>query len=173
MKKQYERLTREIREGRAFATNIPNVLAQNEIYEKLANKKGFTAITTRNDNPSEILKTPMKADNRNIIKISTHYVILGNHKYTEEEIAEFADKTPRYAHEQIMKNINYYENGNTMFMAYYNNNVHFKSVVEYVDLNTNEIFTKQEMVEMGYMSNRPSGNKQPYLRVGIDKIVGI
>lgn len=171
MKKQERVMPREIRNGRKFALSVPTeTLSRETLFETLANKKGFTAITIIKRNIGN--KKMQERNGRNFVKISTHYVVLGNHKFSQEEIEEFANKTPRYAHEQLMKNINYYENGTTQFIGYYNNNRHFRSTVEYVDLNTNEIFTKREMIEMGYIKEE-TPNTNPFLKVGIENIVAI
>ena len=130
----------------------PQVIGEEHAIERINALRGnFKGIMVRNDNPSDVSKKAQKEVNRNFIKFSIHYAVLGKKPYTEEEIAEFQAKGERPNLEIISKNLREY-NGIMYFYARFNKNHNLHSKVIYVDTNTNEVFTKDQMIENHFLN---------------------
>ena len=128
----------------------PTLLGVEQAVEHINNLRGnFKGIKVINPNPSEVSKKAEKADNRHFVKYGIHYVVLGKKHYTQEEIAEFEAKGEREDLEIISKNLRV-KKGVMYFFARYNANKNLKSKVIFVDTNTNEVFTRQQMIDNGY-----------------------
>ena len=138
----------------------PQPMGVENVVERIGDLKGnFKGVMVRNDNPSDVSKKAQKSVNRNFIKLSIHYAVLGNKPYTEEEIAEFEAKGDRPNLEIISKNLREY-NGVMYFYARYNKNHNLHSKVIYVDTNTNEVFTKQQMIEQNLLNASAINNNR-------------
>jgi len=154
--------------------NIPNVLSVEEAKRRINEMKGnFGCICTRNDNPSEIAKRA--TEGMNFIKIATHYVVLGQKHYTEEEMQEFENKGWTANYEKLAKNLRIY-NEKEYFYGRFNSNRHLHSQVVFIDLNTRRAYTKQEMIDLGYFKGSAINNTRgdfDGLKIRLDTIVGV
>lgn len=142
-----------------YMSNIPQPMETETLMGKIERLRGnFVSLMIRNDNPSEVSKRAAKASNRTFVKLAIHYVILGQQKFTQEQIQSFKEGgwSPNYI--KIGKHVRDYD-GILKFCAWYNPNKNFKSKIVYVDLNTKEVFTKQKMLECGYLNQSSLNNK--------------
>ena len=135
----------------------PQPMGVENAVEAINNLKGnFRSIMFRDDSPKEVLKKAQKNANRNFIKFSIHYFILGKKHYTKEQIAEFQAKGDRDNLNIISKNLREKE-GTIRFFGRFNK--HFRSKIIYVDTNTNEVFTKSQMAEMNMLGSNAYRDK--------------
>ena len=138
----------------------PQPMGEEHVIERINSLRGnFKGIMVRNDSPSDVSKKAQKSLNRNFIKLSIHYAVLGKKPYTEEEIAEFQAKGDRPNLEIISKNLRNY-NGVMYFYARFNKNHNLRSKVIYVDTNTNEVFTKDQMIEQHLLNASAINNNR-------------
>ena len=153
----------------------PQPMGEEHAIERINALRGnFKGVMVRNDTPTDIALKVAKPDNRNFIKLSIHYFVLGKKHYTEEQIAEFQAKGERDV-QIISKNLRV-EKGILKFFARFNPNKKLHSKVVYVDTNTNEAFTKEEMIEHHYLRNSSiNQNRNGYdcMSIQLDRICEI